>query len=86
MAQHISTTLAELAWDQYEVASAAASRYLKGDQLDFITTTDERAVCAFWFDTFVACERESLAHVATTATPMRKARCTGNAKDGMRHD
>lgn len=86
MAQHISTTLAELAWDQYEVASAAASRYLKGDQLDFVTVADERALRDFWRDTFIACERESLAHVATTATPMRKARRTGNAKDGMRHD
>ncbi|WP_064749614.1 hypothetical protein [Lysobacter antibioticus] len=85
MAQHISTTLADLAWEQYEIASAAAARYLKGDQLDFITITDERAACAFWLDTFMACERESLVHVATAATPMRNAHRTGSAKEGKRH-
>lgn len=58
--QHISESLATQAWEQYEQASATAARYLSGQQLDLVTTIEERAVRAFWLDTYLACERETL--------------------------
>lgn len=60
---HISTALADAAWERYEQASATASRYLRGDQLDFVTVAEEREARDFWLDTYLACEREALRHV-----------------------
>ncbi|MEH6416215.1 hypothetical protein [Pseudomonas sp. CGJS7] len=77
---HISTALSDAAWERYEQASATASRYLRGEQLDLVTTADERAVRSFWLDTYLACER-----VAISETSKRDARTVRIAKEGNRN-
>lgn len=58
--QHISEALATQAWEQYELASARAARYITGQQLDLVDAIEDLALRTFWFETYLACELESL--------------------------
>lgn len=61
-AQHISAALADAAFDRYEQSSAQAARYIAGQQLDWVTVSEDRAVRDFWRDTWLTCEREAVKH------------------------
>lgn len=77
---HISSALADQAWERYEQASAHAARYITGQQLDLVEVIEERDTRAFWLETYLACER-----VAVSETSMRNAASVVNAKEGKRH-
>ncbi|WP_408953714.1 hypothetical protein [Lysobacter sp. Hz 25] len=74
---HISSALADQAWERYEQASAHAARYITGQQLDLVEVIEERDARAFWFETYLACER-----VALSETSLRNAAFVVDAKEG----
>jgi len=59
-AQHISAALADMAWQQYEDASARASRFITGQQFDLLDTSHAEA--REWLGIALDCEREAMRH------------------------
>lgn len=58
--QHISATLADIAFDQFEITSQRASRFLSGEQIDMFDTS--RLSAREWLSITAACDAEASRH------------------------